>query len=197
MKIYHISSLNKSLFLSINNFVNSGFFINYINIFIALYSPFILAALLIIVYLSGKKSESLYAFYASITGLFINFIIGLFYFHPRPFAAGLGHQLIYHANDSSFPSDHATLAFSIAFSFIILNKRKSLGIICLISAFIISFARVYVGVHFPFDIVGSFIVSLFSTGIIYVSRKPLGGVNNFLIGIQMWLVEKLNYLIKI
>ena len=193
MKIYHISSLNKSLFLSINNLsLNSGFFINYINIFIALYSPFILAALLIIAYLAGKKSESLYAFYASIIGLFINFIIGFFYFHPRPIAAGLGHQLIYHANDSSFPSDHATLAFSIAFSFIILDKKKLLGILCLIFAFIISFARVYVGVHFPFDIVGSFIVSLFSTGIIYVSRKPLGEVNNFLIAIQMRLAKKLN-----
>ena len=193
MKIYHISSLNKSLFLSINNLsLNSGLFINYINIFIALYSPFILAALLIIAYLAGKKNESLYAFYASIIGLFINFIIGFFYFHPRPFAAGLGHQLIYHANDSSFPSDHATLAFSIAFSFIILDKKKLLGILCLIFAFIISFARVYVGVHFPFDIVGSFIVSLFSTGIIYVSRKPLGEVNNFLIAIQMRLAKKLN-----
>ena len=196
MKIYHISSLNKSLFLSINNLsLNSGFFINYINIFIALYSPFILAALLIIAYLAGKKNESLYAFYASIIGLFINFIIGFFYFHPRPFAAGLGHQLIYHANDSSFPSDHATLAFSIAFSFIILDKKKLLGILCLIFAFIISFARVYVGVHFPFDIVGSFIVSLFSTIIIYVSRKPLGEVNNFLIAIQMWLAKKLNIII--
>jgi undecaprenyl-diphosphatase len=196
MKIYHISSLNKSLFLSINNLsLNSGFFINYINIFIALYSPFILAALLIIAYLAGKKNESLYAFYASIIGLFINFIIGFFYFHPRPFAAGLGHQLIYHANDSSFPSDHATLAFSIAFSFIILDKKKLLGILCLIFAFIISFARVYVGVHFPFDIVGSFIVSLFSTIIIYVSRKPLGEVNNFLIAIQMRLAKKLNIII--
>ncbi len=196
MKIYHISSLNKSLFLSINNLsLNSGLFINYINIFIALYSPFILAALLIIAYLAGKKNESLYAFYASIIGLFINFIIGFFYFHPRPFAAGLGHQLIYHANDSSFPSDHATLAFSIAFSFIILDKKKLLGILCLIFAFIISFARVYVGVHFPFDIVGSFIVSLFSTIIIYVSRKPLGEVNNFLIAIQMRLAKKLNIII--
>ncbi|MHB1661061.1 MAG: undecaprenyl-diphosphatase [bacterium] len=191
MKIYHISSLNKSLFLSINNLSLNNGFLNYINIFIALYSPFILAALLVIIYLSGKKNESLYAFYVSITGLFINFAIGLFYFHPRPFAVGLGYQLIYHANDSSFPSDHATLAFSIAFSFIIYNKNRLLGIICLIFAFIIGFARVYVGVHFPFDIVGSFIVSLFSAGIIYALRKPLMQVNNFLIGIQMRLAKKI------
>jgi undecaprenyl-diphosphatase len=191
MKIYHISSLNKGLFLLINNlFLNNGFF-DSINIFIALYSPFVLAALLIAIYLLGGKNESLYAFYTSIVGLFINFIIGLFYYHPRPFAVGLGHQLIYHANDSSFPSDHATLAFSIAFSFIIYYKKQTLGIICLIFAFIVGFARVYVGVHFPFDILGSFIVSLFSTGIVYASRKPLMQVNNFLIGVQMQLAKKI------
>ena len=191
MKIYHISSLNKSLFLSINNLSLNNGFLNYLNIFIALYSPFILAALLVVIYLSGKKNESLYAFYVSIAGLFINFAIGPFYFHPRPFAVGLGYQLIYHANDSSFPSDHATLAFSMAFSFIIFGKKRLLGIICLIFAFIIGFARVYVGVHFPFDILGSFIVSLFSIGIVYISRKPLMQVNNFLIGIQMRLAKKI------
>ena len=190
MKIYHISFLNKSLFLAINNLSLNNGFLNYINIFIALYSPFILAALLTIVYLSGKKNESLYAFYASITGLLLNFAIGLFYFHPRPFAAGLGHQLIYHANDSSFPSDHATLAFSIAFSFLIYDKKRLLGIICLIFALIVSFARIYVGVHFPFDILGSFIVSFISAGISYAYRKPLIKANNFLISMQLGLFKK-------
>lgn len=191
MKIYHISSLNKQFFLSINNLSLNKGFLNYINIFIALYSPYILAGLLIAVYTLRKKNESLYAFYTSIIGLFINFIISLFYYHPRPFIVGIGHQLISHANDSSFPSDHATLAFSIAFSFIIYDKKRLLGIICLIFAFIVGFARIYVGVHFPFDILGSFIVSLFSAGIIYASRKPLMQVNNFLISTQMRLVEKI------
>ena len=191
MKIYHISSLNKNLFLLINNLSLSNGFFDRINIFIALYSPFLLAALLIAIYLLGKKNESLYAFYTSIIGLTANFIIGFFHYHPRPFAVGLGRQLISHANDSSFPSDHATLAFSLAFSFIIYNNKKLLGVICLIFAFFIGFARIYVGVHFPFDILGSFIVSLFSTGIIYLFRKPLMEVNNFLIGIQIWLEKKI------
>lgn len=190
MTIYHINPFNKALFLLINNLSVQGGPFNNINVFIALYSPLIIIASLIIIYFSRAKNESLYALYAAVFGLFINFIIGLFYYHPRPFVAGLGHMLIHHASDSSFPSDHATLAFSVAFGFLIFNK-KLLGIIYLVFAIAVGFARVYTGVHFPFDIFGSFTVSLLSIIIIYISRKPLAYVNTRLITLQVLILKKI------
>src|SRR5579884_964583 len=43
----------------------------------------------------------------------INQLIGLIYFEPRPFVMDLGHTLIRHAADNSFPSDHATFVWTL------------------------------------------------------------------------------------
>ncbi len=190
MAIYHINPLNSALFLRINGLAVQGGQFNHANVFIALYSPLIILISLVIVYFSRAKSESLYSLYTVIFGLFINFVIGLFYYHPRPFVVGLGHLLIRHASDSSFPSDHATLAFSVAFGFLLFNK-KFFGIIYLFFAVAVGFARVYTGVHFPFDIFGSFAVSLFSIIIIYMARKPLANMNSRLIKLQVRLFRKM------
>ncbi len=53
----------------------------------------------------------------------------------------------------SFPSAHATNHFAIAFFliFVFYPKWKPILPIGLIWAFLISFAQIYVGVHYPFD----------------------------------------------
>jgi undecaprenyl-diphosphatase len=69
----------------------------------------------------------------------------------RPFVA-LPHvlRLISHANDSGFPSDHATAAGAIAAGLFFVSWR--LGIITSLWAVLVAFSRVYVGVHFPQDV---------------------------------------------
>jgi undecaprenyl-diphosphatase len=72
--------------------------------------------------------------------------------------------LISGPNSASFPSGHA--AFYSAIAFYILLKDKKLGIFALICAFLISVSRVFVGVHWPIDIVAGFIVGLISALIV-------------------------------
>lgn len=69
----------------------------------------------------------------------------------RPFVA-LPHvlQLISHANDAGFPSDHATAAGAIAAGLFFVSWR--LGIVTTLWALLVAFSRVYVGVHFPQDV---------------------------------------------
>ena len=69
----------------------------------------------------------------------------------RPFVA-LPHvlQLISHANDAGFPSDHATAAGAIAAGLFFVSWR--LGLIAALGALLVAFSRVYVGVHFPQDV---------------------------------------------
>ena len=55
------------------------------------------------------RKTMLVASASGLLGLLINQIIGLAWLHPRPFMIGLGHTLIPHVADSSFPSDHLTL----------------------------------------------------------------------------------------
>lgn len=88
-----------------------------------------------------------------INGLIV--ISNLFYFRIRPFnelpndAINL---LYYRPTDSSFPSNFAAVLFSIAV--VIFLKNKKYGTLLLIIALIGGFARVYVGIHYPLDILG-------------------------------------------
>ena len=60
------------------------------------------------------------------------------------------HKLIAHSADFGFPSDHATVAGAIAVGLLFLSWR--LGLVTALVALLISFSRVYVGVHFPQDV---------------------------------------------
>ncbi len=184
-----MENINKKLFLLINNLSGNIILDNFF-IFVAKYMPFIFAFLLIILYFANKKDKSLFALYSGILGLLINFIISIFYFHPRPFMVGIGNTLIYHKPETSFPSDHATLCFSIAFSFIFFQE-KIIGIILLILSIILGFSRVYVGVHFPFDIIGSIIVSIISLLVIKIFSNKLIFMNKLIKNLERLFLQYL------
>lgn len=90
--------------------------------------------------------------------------IGWVSYRPRPFIAGNIPLLVQHAADSSFPSDHATLAFAAAAIFWSSNRRAS--VVFGACALLISFARIVLGLHYPTDIIGSMAVSLGITALV-------------------------------
>lgn len=71
----------------------------------------------------------------------------------RPFEVTSLHALtlIHHSTDPGFPSDHATAAGAVAAALCFVSWR--LGIVAWLAALILAFSRVYVGVHFPQDVV--------------------------------------------
>lgn len=130
---------------------------------------------------SKYRQEVLFAGYAALLGLGINLIITLFYFHPRPFMIPTGVLLIAHLPETSFPSDHATLMFAISLMFLTFRELKGTGAILIALSFINGLARVYAGLHFPFDIAGSLFVALFSMGLLLTLMQYLIPVNRILI----------------
>jgi undecaprenyl-diphosphatase len=76
----------------------------------------------------------------------------------RPFVAhpGDSHLLIGRSTDPSFPSDHATGAFAIAVA--VWAYDRTFGAVFLVLALVLGFARVYVGTHYPGDILGGAIL---------------------------------------
>ncbi len=98
-----------------------------------------------------------------ILSLFTSWIIGAVWYHPRPFVLGLGQKFIEHAPDSSFPSDHTTFMFAIALPLLAHSISRTWGIVVFILATVVAWSRVYLGIHFPFDIIGALIVALIST----------------------------------
>lgn len=109
-----------------------------------------------------SKKAMLVITVAGLLGLLINQSIGLFWMHPRPFMIGMGHTLIPSADDSSFPSDHLTLWWTVAFSLLFQPNFRHAGIILILTGIPVAWARVYLGVHFPFDMLGAMIVAICS-----------------------------------
>ena len=70
----------------------------------------------------------------------------------------------------SFPSGHTTTSFAPAT--VLFRKSRGLGAAALTLAALIGFSRIYVGVHYPLDVVGGVILGCF-TGWMVVRFEPL------------------------
>ncbi|MFF8899422.1 phosphatase PAP2 family protein [Streptomyces lydicus] len=87
--------------------------------------------------------------------LLANIPIRAFVERPRPFKdhAGLT-VLIPGKSDFSFVSDHATLTMAVGVGLFIASRKY--GVLGILLALAEGFCRVYMGVHYPTDVVGGF-----------------------------------------
>lgn len=90
-------------------------------------------------------------------------IAGKIYYNPRPFVVEHFTPLINHMANNGFPSDHSLISF--AFASIVFLFNKKLGLVLFGFSFLVGISRVYVGVHHPIDILGSFLISILVTKI--------------------------------
>jgi undecaprenyl-diphosphatase len=153
--------MNNKLFFAINNFAGKHHFLDVLGIFFA--DKFLYVFLLVVAALWLNKSLRKYVYLAA-TSVVINRLILVellkrFFNHPRPYEIlpKLNLLLVDNERGMSFPSGHAVIYFSLAFSFWGTKYFWPFFIFATIG----SVARVYVGVHFPYDIIGSFIVAFF------------------------------------
>ena len=70
---------------------------------------------------------------------------------PRPAALDLGTQWLPQGLRSGFPSMHATGSFAVAVA-LVLDRRDRWALLFTLAACIIAWSRVYLGLHFPFDV---------------------------------------------
>ena len=176
-------NINQELFLTINNYATTNHDIDFIMISFAKYIPYIFIGLLFYLWFSNKQNEALYAGYTTTLGVTINSMIGLFYFHPRPFMDNLGVALLSHKAENSFPSDHTTFVVSIAFMLLTFKQTRTIGVVASILALWCGVARIYCGVHYPFDILGSIVVSIVAVTIIKLLSSKLNCLNIFIISL--------------
>lgn len=119
----------------------------------AKYLIFFYGLFLIFLWLYGtpvSRRAAVYSCIGAIVALGLAHIPGLFFFRPRPFVSHKVSVLVARASDTSFPSDHATASTSLAGE--IMKGSRILGYISWIMALLIWFARVFVGVHYPTDV---------------------------------------------
>ena len=175
--------MNQDLFLFINQFAGKNHILDILAISLAKGMPYFFILIEIYLYFFAKKKhEAIFAFYSVILGLLISFLVSIVYVHNRPFMDHLGTLLIHHKADTSFPSDHTTFLFAIAWSFMLFRVR--FWSLFLFLAFVGGVARVYVGVHYPFDIMGGIFIGFIGALIVFLLKSKLIKLNEFVIKIE-------------
>jgi undecaprenyl-diphosphatase len=178
-----LEEFNKIWFLTINAHAGVNHTLDFIIEIIAQYTPYLFVAGLFYLWFTHRKNEALFAGYATTLGIITNQIIGLFYYHPRPYMLNLGHTLLAHKNDSSFPSDHTTFLFSIAFMLVAFQSTHKAGIVAIVFSLACGVGRIYCGVHWPYDIIASIFVSLIIVSIIINFKSKFCLINELVISI--------------
>lgn len=139
--------------------------------------PIIFILVLLIVYICGilNKDEQVRCIAVDICmitviGLIFSFIIGKIFYVPRPFVNNSHvNLLIQHASNSSFPSDHALFTMCIALG--MFKYDKKFGFILILLSLLCGFSRIFVGNHYPSDILGGILLAIFVNYVYNISLK--------------------------
>ncbi|GAA1159505.1 phosphatase PAP2 family protein [Streptomyces hebeiensis] len=87
--------------------------------------------------------------------LLINIPIRGFVGRPRPFVDHKGLEVLVDGKtDFSFVSDHATMAMAIGVGVFVAHRK--FGLVAIGLALLEGFCRIYMGVHYPTDVIGGF-----------------------------------------
>lgn len=190
-----VEKMNIALFLWLNHFAGLSPLGDVVGMVMAKYMPLLFALWALYWWFArGKEGQRIVLYVAEATalGLTLNFIITTVYFHPRPFMLSLGTLLISHAPETSFPSDHATLMLTMALAALYFRPTRADGGVLLVWAFLGGMARVFCGLHFPLDIVGSLGVALVSTAVIVLFKAKLASLNARLLRLyDNWIGQRL------
>jgi undecaprenyl-diphosphatase len=120
------------------------------------------------------KLASVSALAAAALGLLANQLIAQLWHRDRPYQAHHAvHTWVARSHDPSFPSDHATAAFAIAFAVLMFDRLA--GALFLAAATLIGLGRVIVGVHYPGDVLAGALVGLACALVVVKLARPLLG----------------------
>jgi undecaprenyl-diphosphatase len=104
----------------------------------------------------GAVAAVLWAGLAAGLGLVFNVAVRALVERPRPFVTYPGrlHLLMDHSANGSFASDHATFTMAVAVGLLLVHRKW--GLVAVVIAVFEGFLRVFMGVHYPSDILGGY-----------------------------------------
>ncbi|ATH93527.1 UDP-diphosphatase [Bacillus glycinifermentans] len=188
--------MNYELFKAIHNLSHHSTILDGMMIFISEKAIYLYALMLLAIWLFGGhsyKKSVLQAGFTGILGLVFNYLITLIYQEPRPFVAHHVDVLIHHAADASFPSDHTTGALAISIAFWLVHRK--IGTFMIAFGLLTGFSRIWVGHHYPVDVLGSILVAILVSLIVLKFSKYLHPIFDWIISLYDSIVRRVRKLI--
>lgn len=145
------------------------------------YGVVLFAALLLVTFLAGRSTSdfrqqaaAILTGGAALLAVGIGQVIGHAVERARPYSAMADvHILVKRSTDFSFPSDHATMAGAVAIGLFLATRRW--GVPALVLGVLMAATRVYVGAHYPGDVLAGFVLGgAVAAALVRAGSKPLG-----------------------
>ncbi len=174
----NFKDINTDVFYKINGLGKELPVLGVPMIIIANYTLYFLIIAVIFYFLKGPQNRLMVISSLLLVGLAILLgrVAGMFHSNNQPFAELPNvNQLIEKAVDNSFPSDHTMIFFAICFSFFLFKKPGRylwMALACLVGL-----SRIWVGVHYPGDVLVGALLAMLSALFLYVIVSKMKFVN--------------------
>ena len=150
-----VYSTDLALFHWINGFAGRWSGLDLLMVATTRYSPIIYASVLLACWARWRapwQRAAALAGAAALVALGLGQLGNLVFPRSRPFVVTPATMLVPHAPDSSFPSDHAILAFAV--TVVLATVNRTLGAWLAAFGVLVLVSRVFVGAHYPTDVLG-------------------------------------------
>jgi len=173
-----ITEVNIDLFRMINDLGKELTALNPIFVFIAEYTIYFIALWLILLLFTRNKINRVTVLCALISVVFAELIgklVGQLHFNYQPFVDLADvNKLIEKEVGNSFPSDHTIIFFAVCVT--LWMFKKGWGVLWLVLAILVGVSRIWVGVHYPADVVTGAIISTVVAIVVYTFVPKLSFV---------------------
>ena len=187
-----MSNLDEAVFRAINQAGSNVALDDIMVLFTILGMSFVIVFICVPVWLKGRRELAVDIVAAVILASLIAELIKLLVDRQRPFEILVDANTIISASGPSFPSAHASRAFAVATLFLFSSSRRT-GIVAFAIAALIAVSRVYLGVHWPSDVIAGALVGIAMGYAVHVLGKdvtPYARVRSYLLSLLQNVISK-------
>lgn len=158
-------SFDSALFLSINGTSMSPYWLTAVALFSTKHLPELMAGGAIGVFFVGDRAVKRRVMQVFVA-MAIAWLLARLGQHlisiDRPFVVGIGKQWLPHAASHGFPSTHASVIFGFSTAVALTAGRWYWALLAIAAAALVAWSRIYLGLHFPSDVLAGACVGMAS-----------------------------------